>query len=71
MDGKSQIWLNEIMNLSPEDKKHEMDMMKMEMYNLELKMMVYNMVDYIKKREDYLARTMMENIQLNREKEIG
>lgn len=71
MDGKQLIWFKEIMNLSPEDKKQEMDMMKMEIHNIELKMMVYNLVEHIKKREDYLARTMMENVQLNREKEIG
>lgn len=71
MTGKSQIWLDEIMHLSPEDKKHEIDMMKMEIHNLELKMFVYDLTSLISNYQEGMTKILLENIQLHREKEIG
>lgn len=71
MNPKSNAWFNEISNLSPQEKKHELDMMKMELHNIELKMMIYELVEFIQERNDILKKVMLENIIIHHNKEIG
>jgi hypothetical protein len=71
MNPKSSVWLDEIMRLSPEDRKQEINMMQMEIHNLELKLMIFELTEIIKRKDNFLHHIMMENAQMILEKEIG